>query len=125
MKRSEVERIRGLPFKNPVVWTRVTGEEMDRLLAAQLDKAASGEDWHRIETTLKAFDLIPPRSNLRHTLETLLSEQALAFYDPDSKRMVVGEPAQDGLSEIIEAFEGIRGERKDPKNEESENFKPS
>jgi hypothetical protein len=91
-----VEEIRGLRFKRPVPWLEVSHSEMKKLLEEQVDKEYETEDWPRLETTLKAFGLIPKRSSLRDTLLILLEEQAVGLYDPHKKRMVVGEPGGGG-----------------------------
>jgi len=90
---ARVEVIRGLRFKRPVPWTEVSQAEMRKIIQAQVDLEYRAEEWPKLEATLKAFDLIPKKSNLRETLLILLEGQAVGLYDPREKRMVVGRAA--------------------------------
>ncbi len=104
-----VEEIRGLRFKRHVPWVEVSHEEMKKALVEQVDIEYKTDDWPLLESTLKAFGLIPKKSNLRETLLILLEEQAVGLYDPHKKRMVVGEPGGGGEVDELLSSLGIPG----------------
>jgi hypothetical protein len=97
------EEIRGLSFKNPVAFERLSKEGLVALLKRELARQYTREDWRNIEASLQLLGAIPPEMELEKFFEDLLGEQVGGLYDPRSKKMyVVGDlPLSVGLVQVI------------------------
>jgi len=85
--RGETEQLRGLKFKSEIAVERVTSAEMKKVITRELDRDFPGDDFAAHEKALKAFGLIPARTDLRKAMEELLSGQVAGIYDPRDKKL--------------------------------------
>lgn len=80
-----VEKERGLKFKNEIVLKKVSSKEAEQIIRSEIDTLYKNYSLKNYEQALKAFNLIPKKSELKEIIFTLLSSQAIAFYDTRSK----------------------------------------
>jgi hypothetical protein len=106
-----VEEIRGLRFKSPVSRAELTAEALRAELHKEMDQEYKPSDWMPIESTLKAFRLIPSSMNLKQQMTKLLDQQVAGLYDPRSKRLYVlkGSPATEsgelgGMEDVLGGY---------------------
>lgn len=86
----EVERIRNIKFTKPIPPTFVTQEELARRVASSVEEDYGKESADKDTRVLVALGAIPPTSNTADLLEEALSEGVIGFYEPDTKRILVG-----------------------------------
>ena len=97
VQRKEIEqttaRIRGLPFKTPVVYDVLTRDGIKKVLAKKLSEQYSDAEFERARLGYVALGLIPADYPLKQRYIDLLSEQVAAFYDQHSHRLYMFEDA--------------------------------
>ncbi len=103
--QKKAEQLRGLAFKKPVPSLLVDSKTLKAVLDAQMKKEYSEDDWPRMEKTLKAFSLIPPKMNLKAVMAGLLEDQVVGLYDPYQKKLFVNDRPVEG-SEILGGLAG-------------------
>ncbi|MCI4398341.1 MAG: hypothetical protein JHC34_05820 [Acidobacteria bacterium] len=101
----QVEILRGLKFKSPVVVRAVDQAGIRAAVASQLDLETSAPDWPNEVAALKAFGLIPRKMDMKRTLAGLLDSQVAGLYDPRAKVLYV---SNDAGSEIDDEL-GLSG----------------
>jgi hypothetical protein len=82
-----LSRITGLPEKHPVPYGRMDKRQLRRFLTKRIKKTLKPEEIQADELALKMFGLVPRDFDLRKSTIDLLTEQAAAFYDYDSKKL--------------------------------------
>jgi hypothetical protein len=82
-----LSQITGLPEKHPVPYGRMDKRQLRRFLTKRIKKTLKPEEIRADELTLKMFGLVPQDFDLRKSTIDLLTEQAAAFYDYDSKKL--------------------------------------
>ncbi len=87
---AQVAGVRGLQWKGPLNLRVVPAAELARLLKAADERDLKPEQLEQQSQALKLLHLIPASTDLRQTLEDLLSGVVLGFYDPKTKELVVG-----------------------------------
>src|ERR1700761_1761767 len=80
-------QITGLPEKHPVPYGRMDKRQLRRFLTKRIKKTLKPEEIRADELALKMFGLVPQDFDLRRSTIDLLTEQAAAFYDYDSKKL--------------------------------------
>jgi hypothetical protein len=83
----DVERLRGLTFKEPVKIGVYDKEKLKAFLLATAEKELRPERIVPYERGLKALDLIPADMDFRKTLLDVMNEQVAGFYDPKTKEL--------------------------------------
>ena len=83
----EVERIRDLEFKRPVVPKVVTPDEAKRDAFRDIDKSYPEKTRRADEELLSLLGLVPPGTDIRELLDAVTGEQVIGYYDPRTKRM--------------------------------------
>lgn len=99
----KTEAVRGLSFKTPVPFERLTREEVSSLLAKELARQYQPDDWKNIRDCFALLGAVPKDLDLEKFYAGLLTEQVGGLYDPHSKKMqVVGSLSlKVGLTRII------------------------
>jgi hypothetical protein len=82
-----LSQITGLPEKHPVPYGRMDKQQLRRFLTKRIKKTLKPEEIRADELALKMFGLVPRDFDLRRSTIDLLTEQAAAFYDYDSKKL--------------------------------------
>jgi hypothetical protein len=97
------EEIRGLEFKEPVPFERLSRDGLVELLGKELSREYSDEDWKNFQDSMVLLGAIPPSLILDQFFKSLLGEQVAGLYDPHTKKLyVVGDlPLEVGLVQII------------------------
>ncbi len=96
-QRAEIERatsrIRGLPFKQPVVYATLTREGIKKVLLQKLSEQLGESEFERARLGFVALGLIPADYPLKERYVDLLGEQVAAFYDQHERRLFMFEDA--------------------------------
>ncbi len=79
--------ITGLSEKHSVPYGRMSKQQLNRFLNKRIRKTIKPTEIQADELALKMFGLVPQNFNLRQSTIALLTEQAAAFYDYDSKKL--------------------------------------
>lgn len=79
--------ITGLAEKHPVPYGRMDKRQLRRFLSKRIKKMMKPEEIEADELSLKMFGLVPQSFDLKKSTIDLLTEQAAAFYDYDSKKL--------------------------------------
>jgi hypothetical protein len=91
VRRSQIEReaseIRGLPFKEPVVYDFLDRAGIRQVVAEKMSKQYTDQEIENMATGLSAFGLLPPHFPLKKTYIDLLGEQIAAFYDQHQHKL--------------------------------------
>lgn len=88
----KTEAVRGLSFKTPVPFERLSKEQLSMLLARELARQYQPEDWRNIRDSFALLGAAPKDLDLEKFYSGLLAEQVGGLYDPHSKKMqVVGD----------------------------------
>jgi hypothetical protein len=97
------QKIRGLDFKDPVKFERLSKPDLSKMLKEELSRLYSEEDWRLMQSSLVLLGAIPEELELKEFLYDLMSDQIAGLYDPHTKRMyVVGDLSlQVGLTQIV------------------------
>lgn len=82
-----LSQITGLPEKHTVTYGRMDKLQLRRFLTKRIKKTLKPEEIRADELALKMFGLVPQEFDLRKSTIDLLTEQAAAFYDYDSKKL--------------------------------------
>ena len=82
-----LSEITGLPEKHPVPYGRMDKLQLRHFLTKRIKKTLKPEEIQADELALKMFGLVPQDFDLRKSTIDLLTEQAAAFYDYDSKKL--------------------------------------
>lgn len=100
------EALRGLAFKSPVAVREVDAAGMAAAVREEAARQMEGPRWAAAERALKAFALVPRKSDLRRTVLDLLDAQVVGLYDPHGKRLFV---AAGPGSEVLEEYGALPG----------------
>jgi hypothetical protein len=79
--------ITGLAQKHPVPYGRMDKRQLRQFLSKRMKKMLKPEEIRADELALKMFGLVPQDFDLRKSTIDLLTEQAAAFYDYDTKKL--------------------------------------
>lgn len=90
---NSLSEISGLPEKHPVPYGRMDKAHLRRFLAKRIKKSIKPQEIRADELALKMFGLVPQDFDLKESTIDLLAEQAAAFYDYDTKKLYLLEPA--------------------------------
>jgi hypothetical protein len=106
-----VEKLRGLAFEKPVASKIVSAGELKKLIHQEMRREMPPGSWEELETTLKAFRLIPPKMRLKKVVDGLMDEQVAGLYDPHAKTLYVSDlrsgADQDPLFSMLEGSTGL------------------
>lgn len=97
----DVERLSGLPAREPLKLGVRSREALEAFLAAELDEQFADERIHNLMRVYARLGLVPDTLDLEPLLTRLLMEQVAGFYDPASDTLFVVA----GISE--ELVEGV------------------
>lgn len=89
----DVEAAVGLRFRQPPITAWRTREDVTRYLEFKLAEEYPDAELARIAAGYRLFGFIPDTLDLRSLLISLLSEQVVGFYEPDSTTLYVVEGA--------------------------------
>ena len=84
----DVERVRGLPFPDPVAAAAIPDAVMDRKIEENFDIYALEEPLARRTAAWRTIGVIPSDADLREALRTFLTGQVVGFYDPATGELV-------------------------------------
>ncbi len=101
------EKYRGLKAMRPVPAGSTSPRKLKARLKASIPKDLPAEDLRALESSLKAFSLIPETMDLGRYLPELLSSQVAGFYDPDVKSMT-----------LVDGSLGAKGKEEKAENED-------
>ncbi|HEV7404271.1 MAG TPA: hypothetical protein VGO11_15120 [Chthoniobacteraceae bacterium] len=87
----QVEKLRGLKFREPVVYDVVSRKEIRAIFAKALAEENSESDFINIGRAWTRIGLLPREMPLRQTLLDLLSEQVAAFYNHHEHKLFMFE----------------------------------
>ncbi len=82
-----LSKITGFTEEHPVPYGRMDKRQLRRFLTKRIKKTLKPEEIQADELALKMFGLVPQNFDLRKSTIDLLTEQAAAFYDYDSKKL--------------------------------------
>jgi hypothetical protein len=87
----KVEKLRGLDFEGPVAVEFLTEEAFGTRVAVDEGElsASEADDIRRSQSQLAAVGLVPPGVDLVDAVSSLQRSGALAFYDPETKKVTV------------------------------------
>jgi hypothetical protein len=86
---ARAESARGLRFPVPIEAERLAPRRVRAVLAAELDVAASGEDFARAEALEQGLGLLPQGTSLREALLDFQADAVAGFYTPLRRRLYV------------------------------------
>jgi hypothetical protein len=131
----DVERLRGLEFKEPVVKKGQTKEGFRDFLLAALEKEMNPKVWEPRERFYKRLGLLPGDVSLRASVEALLLEQVGGYYDPETRALYLVGSFGPTIDRTILAHEighalddqhfDLRGRMEAVRNEEDRGFATS
>lgn len=98
---AQVEQVRSLRFKRPVVANAISDEVMDRKLAESFDVYFPEEPLARRSAAWRTIGVLPPRGDLREALASFLTGQVVGFYDPATGELVYLGEGDLGLTERL------------------------
>jgi hypothetical protein len=100
---AKTEKIRGLKFKEEVVFERLTPEKLSAFLNQELNRQYQTEDWTAIRDSFALLGAVPKDLALDRFYQELLVEQVGGLYDPHTRKMyVVGDLSlKVGMTELI------------------------
>jgi hypothetical protein len=84
-----VSKIRGQRFTERVLPTLMTREELGQEMLRLMQQEYSEDELLLMDSTYKAFGLIPRDMDSQKLMTALLTEEVAGFYDPNTKRMVL------------------------------------
>lgn len=84
----QLSQVTGLSVKRPVPIETMTRAQWNQRLEQELKRRVKPEEIRRDELVLKKFGLVPQDFDYRKATVDLLTEQAAAFYDHRTKKMV-------------------------------------
>lgn len=82
-----LSEISGLTEVHPVAYGRMDKAQLRRFFAKRIKKSVKTREIQKDELALKMLGLVPQDFNLKKSTIDLLTEQAAAFYDYDSKKL--------------------------------------
>ena len=85
----QVEQLRGLRFKKAVEAQLEDTAGLQKVLRSEIAVEYPEGEWPKMENTLKVFNLIPPKMDLRRVMTSLLEEQVAGLYNPRSQKLYV------------------------------------
>jgi hypothetical protein len=97
--------ISGMTQLHAVPCDFITKEKVNAFLKKRLKEAAKPEEIRAEELVLKRFGLVPPDFNLEKTTIDLLTEQAAAFYDYNSRKLFITESTPSATETPVLAHE--------------------
>jgi hypothetical protein len=110
-KRSEIERvveeIRGLKFKQPVIYDVLGRKDIKAALTKRLSAVFSEEEFEEQANALARLGLMPEKFPLRQKLISLLGEQVAAFFDQHEHKLYMYDDAtlDNTMNQMILAHE--------------------
>jgi hypothetical protein len=102
---AELAEITGLPMKREVPVSIMSRRDLERYLDKRIRKSAKPAEIRADELTLKWLGLVPPDFDLAKSTVDLLTEQAAAFYDYKTKKLVLLENPLGEFDQFILAHE--------------------
>lgn len=87
---AQVASVRGLQWRGPLNLKVVSIDELGRQLRAANERDLKPDQLDQQSQALKLLHLIPADTDLRQTLDDLLSGIVLGYYDPKTKELFVG-----------------------------------
>lgn len=87
---TEVERIRGLKFKQQITPTFLSQEELGQRVASSVEEEYSKESSDADSRVLVALGAISPGGDVRALIQQTLDQQVLGYYESKERRIVVG-----------------------------------
>jgi hypothetical protein len=88
----KAEEYRGLKARQPVAAGTVDPRRLKEKVAGSIAEDYTPDELRSLETSLKAFGLVPESLDLRRYLPELLSSQVAGFYDPVRKYLALVRP---------------------------------
>lgn len=85
----ELEKLRGLSFRQPVPVELQNMEEFRSFVLKELDKTLSPEQAEKDSFTMRTFGLVPEGFNLRDAVTDLMVSEAGAYYNPETGRFYI------------------------------------
>jgi hypothetical protein len=92
----KVEKLRGLKFKRKVTVGVKSRKELRKFILDSFEKEFPEKKARETGRVLKKMGLIPPDCDLRKTFLDLLTSQIGGFYNPETKRLFVIKPGDEG-----------------------------
>ena len=89
------EEYRGLKALRPVAAGTVDSRRLKEKVTVSIAEDYTPEELKSLETSLKAFGLVPESLDLRRYLPELLSSQVAGFYDPERKYLALVRPGKE------------------------------
>lgn len=86
---SEVEGLRNLKFKTKVKVEYISKKDMENIIKDEIGRQFAKNRLTDYELALKAFSLIPKKSNLKALFESILSSQVAGLYDNRRRKLYI------------------------------------
>lgn len=94
-----LSQITGWSEQHPVPYGRMDKRQLRKFLTKRIKKTLKPDEIQADELSLKMFGLVPQNFDLKKSTIDLLTEQAAAFYDYDSKKLFLLDDDSDFESE--------------------------
>lgn len=101
----QVERIRGLRFREKVHGAIASGEDVRRYAADRLARFYPEAERRVLEEAWRLLGLLEPGEKLERRLLDALEEQVAGFYDPATKRLYLRDRLDLALARLVAAHE--------------------
>ncbi len=86
---AETERIRGLPFLEPVKVTFLTDEDFEERILTGIEEDLDSGELAEVALVWRALRLIPAETDLEALVRQALAGGVLGFYDPETDELVM------------------------------------
>lgn len=103
----DVERLSGLPARQPLKFGVRSRESLERFLRGELEEQFADERIGNLVRVYARLGLVPDTLDLEPLLTRLLMEQVVGFYDPASDTLFVVEGVDDELVEGVLVHEMV------------------
>ncbi len=97
--------ISGLSEVHPVPYGRMSRRQLRQFLNKRIKRSLKPEEIYADELALKMFGFVPDDFDLRKSTVDLLTEQAAAFYDYDTKKLFLLEDSSVNAETVTLAHE--------------------
>jgi len=101
----EVERLRGLEFKQPVPVEVVSDEDLRTYMSKRLDSLQSEEELRNGQRAYQLLGLLPESIDIVEIIMKALEEQAAGYYDPSTSSYYLIDDMPAEMASILTAHE--------------------
>ncbi|MHB1381090.1 MAG: hypothetical protein ACYCXJ_02560 [Thermoleophilia bacterium] len=90
-----VSAMRGLPLINPIEVSYLDRDELEEQIVREFEREYTEEEAEAEEKALRALDLLDPGIDLLETMQELLVDQVVGYYDDETKELALISEAEE------------------------------